>query len=97
MILEYTVKLEGNIVTDIGSPVTPAGTETVIEFAEADKTFPLIPPKFTTTFELLVAKFAPEIVTVVPTGPETGETVFITGCEVNKKPLANPVPPGVTR
>ena len=96
MTFEYAVKLEGKIVTDTGSPVTPAGTETVIEFAEADKIFPLIPPKFTTTSDVLLTKFAPEIVTVEPTGPETGDTVFITGDEVNKNPFIKPVPPGVT-
>ena len=69
MPFEYAVKLEGNIVTDTGSPVTPAGTETVIEFAEADKTFPLIPPKLTADAP---EKLVPVIVTVPPVPVVTG-------------------------
>ena len=58
--------------TVIGPEAAPAGTETTRLFAEAELTVADVPLKLTLSWAAVVLKFAPEIVTCIPTGPDLG-------------------------
>ena len=74
--------------------VAPAGTFTTMLLALQLVAVPaLVPLNVTVLDPWLAPKFAPVIVTGVPTGPEVGETLVILGATVTVKltpPLANP-------
>ena len=59
--------------------MTPFGTVTAKEVADATVTFAFTAPKKTMLFEGVVLKLVPIIVTDVPTGPEAGEKELIVG------------------
>jgi hypothetical protein len=65
--------------TVIGWKVAPAGTVTVSEDETAVVTTAFTAPKKTILSVAVVLKLLPEIVTAVPTGPETGENELIVG------------------
>jgi hypothetical protein len=65
------------VVTVIGPDVALAGTATVILFVAAVAGVAAVPLKLTVVVPLL--RFAPLIVTIVPTGPNAGEKLLITG------------------
>jgi hypothetical protein len=67
-------------VTAMGWYVAPTGTFTVKAVALAAETAALAAPKKTILFAGVALKPAPVMVTVVPTGPETGENAVIAGC-----------------
>ena len=60
--------------------MAPAGTVAVNEVAVAAVTFAFTPPINTILLACVALKFVPVIVTVVPTGPDTGEKELIAGC-----------------
>lgn len=52
-------------------------------------------PKYTILLEAIVLKFAPEIVTTVPIGPDVGVKELMIGGGINVNPERDAVPPGV--
>jgi hypothetical protein len=80
------------LVTVIGSKLAPAGTFTVNEEAVAAVTVAFTWPKKTVLAEGVVLKFTPEMVTVVPIGPDDGlkEVIAGGGNQVNPATEADP-------
>jgi hypothetical protein len=76
---DVTAVPEGAL-TEIGPVVAPAGTATVIEVALTALGDAEIPLKLTEVLDVL-PKAVPEMVTVVPTGPDLGETWSTTNVE----------------
>jgi len=76
---EYAVRLL--FVTVIKLYPAPEGTCTVNEVDVAAETFALTAPKYTTLLPGLALNPEPLIKTVVPTDPEPGAKLLITGCE----------------
>ena len=69
--------------------VAPAGTGATIEVALQLVGVALVPLKVTVLEPCVAPKFAPEIVTEVPTAPEVGDKFVIEGggITVNETPL----------
>jgi hypothetical protein len=64
------------LVTEIGPLVAPAGTVVVTWASESTVKLAAVPLKLT---DVVPVKFAPVMVTAVPTGPLNGETAVMIG------------------
>jgi hypothetical protein len=91
--LDVLVAVPLSVATEIGPVVAPVGT--FVETCVSDRTVnPAVTPLNETAD--VPERFAPEIVTAVPTGPETGSNEVIDGgAAVTLKSGPIPVPPGV--
>jgi hypothetical protein len=58
----------------------PVGTVTTRVFVDADVIVAVVVPNVTVSCEIVVLKPDPEIVTGVPTGPDTGEKLISEIC-----------------
>ena len=70
----------------------PAGTVTVREVALAAVTVAMVAPKNTISFDGFVSKFVPDMVTVVPIGPEVGVNEVMVGVPFTTTVVAGEVP-----
>ncbi len=80
-------------VTVIFPEVAPAGTVTVILVAVLAVTVAVVPLNCTVLFEGVVLKFAPVIVTEIPTEPEVGVNEVIVGTDTKLQTEADGVSP----
>ena len=64
----------------MGSYVAPAGTLAVRAVVVAEETKAFVAPKYTMLPVAVALKLVPIMVTVVPTGPDSGVKLLIKGC-----------------